>query len=289
MPVVTSSGDPLTGDPATGDSASGDPLPGDVGPGCPYPTDDALKLTSLLLGESGQPGEGLDVDGNASTCEPASDCSNGIDNNGGAGLALALNSTLTDAVTTGDVMSLLELRGADFSGNPFVLGAHDGELSGDNLGCAFQTEDCSYDVSPDGVDSTTCDLVHFLTNATISGDTLTAGSIADVFTLSLPLGNDEWIDLPLYMAQLEATVTVVDDRVTAATGILGAAFDRNDLFDELNALPAGTLPVNVSTIITVFNMLVDDDIDRDGDSSPDSVSIGFKFVAINGIIAGLIP
>lgn len=59
-------------------------------------------VTAIAVGETGTPGDGLDVDGNASSCAPFETCSDGIDN-AFAGLAGVVNGLYTDAVEKGEL------------------------------------------------------------------------------------------------------------------------------------------------------------------------------------------
>ena len=65
------------------------------------------KINSLILGKSGHPGEGLDIDENPDTCAPVEDCSAGIDNQLSS-LAAVAQPGLDEAIIQGTLNLVLE-------------------------------------------------------------------------------------------------------------------------------------------------------------------------------------
>jgi hypothetical protein len=241
----------------------------------------ALKATALRVGVSGRPGEGLDVDGDPSTCAPAGNCSGGI-NNALSLIATFVNADLEGAIDAGSLILLLELR--DFALNPFLLAVYTGELDPANAGCAVQTEACDYLVSASALDPLCEPLVRLPANRV--GNRIFAGGPGTVLPFDVPLG-DGVLSLTLYEVQLEGTLVVAGGEISSMAGILAGAVLRGELLAALEALPPGSLPLTPAELASLLEVLVPDDIDVDGDGTPDAMSIGLPLQAIRGHLSGV--
>ena len=244
-------------------------------------SDTVAKLTSILIGDGGHPGEALDLDGNPDTCTPSSDCSEGINNALGL-LAGIVNSELEGTVQEGSLILVTEFR--DFDRNPFDLGMYTADLDPGNESCNVQEDSCDYVVSRDTIDPDTCEPLIIL-SATRSGDLILGGGRGTIFPFEIPLG-ESVLTLVLYDVQLEGTITESDGHLTTFSGILGGAVRRTDLLAAINAVDPDSLPFPPSAIIGLLNSVVEDDIDTDDVEGPDAASIGLKVSGIRAQLVG---
>ncbi|MCB9728536.1 MAG: hypothetical protein H6744_18810 [Deltaproteobacteria bacterium] len=246
-------------------------------------SDDAVKLNFIALGDGGKPGEGLDLDGDATTCAPLSQpCSGGINNSLGA-LAGFANAPLADAVTGGDVMLLLEVR--EKTASTILLAAYQGELDASNPGCDYQTQTCAYRASSLTIDPKTCAPLVTLPG-TINGTQVVAGGKNSVFPFNLPLGGAS-LEITLYNVRFEGTATFVDGNLTALEGVLGGAAPKAALSAAVDQLPPDSLPAGIPlALIKSFIEELDTDIDADDDGIKESASLGLRVKAIDATITG---
>ena len=238
----------------------------------------AGRFTELAIGEGGYPGESLDLDDDPETCTPAGDCEGGINNSLGL-IAGLVNMTLSDAVTTGSLVLLVEFRRFDL--NPFEVAVYDGNFADND--CDGTAEVCDYLVGESLLDRDTCEPLVRLP-ATLSGETVTAGGAGTVFPFQIPLGGAT-LSLTLYQVRFEGTVRVNGDRIEMLDAVLAGAVRRSDLLAALSAVPEDDLPFPPDTIASLLDLVVVDDIDTNGDGEPDAASIGIR---VSGLGANLI-
>ncbi|MGM0575859.1 MAG: hypothetical protein ACQEXJ_09040 [Myxococcota bacterium] len=242
---------------------------------------DAAKADSVLIGDGGHPGEGLDLDDDPETCAPSTDCSGGI-NNGLGILAGMANDSLVDAVDDGSVMILLEFR--DLKQGSFTMAAYQADLDPANADCDFQNATCAYLVDPSLLDEETCEPMAALPG-TLDGDTIAAGGPESVFPFALPLTDGVELQLTIFNVRFEGTATLTDGQVTGVDGILGGAVPKETLLAAVDALPDdGDVPKD---LVKAFIDGLEADIDGDGDGTKESVSLGLKVHAIDATIAGM--
>ena len=244
-------------------------------------SDTVAKLTSILIGDGGHPGEALDLDGDPTTCTPNSDCSEGVNNALGL-LAGIVNTELEGTVQGGSLILVTEFR--DFARNPFDLGMYTADLDPGNAECSVQEDPCDYVVGRDTIDPDTCEPLIIL-SATRSGDLIIGGGRGTIFPFEIPLG-ESVLTLVLYDVQLEGTITEDDDGLATFAGILGGAVRRTDLLAAINAVDPDSLPFPPSAIIGLLNSVVEDDIDTDDVEGPDAASIGLKVSGIRAQLVG---
>jgi len=243
----------------------------------------AVKLTALRIGEGGHPGQALDLDLNPSTCAPASNCSAGRHNALGV-IAPFANEPLGESVAEGSLILVLDIDDVDL--NPFRLSLHQAELDPDNAACDVQAAACDYFVDGSSLRRDTCAPLVSLT-ATRAGSTITAGGRGTTFPFTLPFGESS-ITITLYDVRFEGTATIEGGRVTALTGVLGGAVPKAELLAALGSLPPGTLPVDAATVENLLRVLVQDDIDTNGDGRPDAASIGIPLQGIDARLTGVV-
>ncbi len=241
----------------------------------------AIKVTGLLIGDGGQPGQALDLDVNPATCAPRTDCSAGLHNALGVIGGFA-NDSLVDSVAEGSLMLVLDVD--NIALNPFRISIFQAELDADNADCDFQTEDCEYVVDRGTLDPDTCEPLVTLA-ATRAGNRITAGGRGTVFPFEIPLG-DAVLAITLYDVRFEGDIVIEDGVIVSLDGVLGGAVPRADLLAALEAVPAESLPVDPATIANLLNLLVVDDIDTDGDGTPDAASIGLPLTGIAASVVG---
>lgn len=241
----------------------------------------AVKLTALRIGTGGRPGEALDLDADPTTCAPSTNCSDGRHNALGA-IGPFANESLVEAVADGDFMLVLDID--NIALNPFRMAVFQGELAPSNPECDFQTEVCEYLVDRATLDPESCEPTVTL-DATRVGSTVTAGGPGTVFPFEIPFG-DSVLTITLYDVRFEGTIVIEDGAVVSLDGILGGAVPREDLLTALESVPADDLPLDPAAIANLLNVLVQDDIDTDGDGEPDAASIGLPISGIGAEVVG---
>ncbi len=96
------------------------------------------------------------------------------------------------------------------------------------------------------------------------------------------------LTITLYDARIEADGVVSGDQVTFIQGILAGAVPKQQLKDAIAALPPEVeLPMPKEQIIALLDLLVQADMDGNGDGQKESASIGIRLEGIAGLITGL--
>ncbi|MCB9521543.1 MAG: hypothetical protein H6699_11805, partial [Myxococcales bacterium] len=242
----------------------------------------AVKLTALRIGSGGRPGEALDLDLNPSTCSPPTDCSDGRHNALGV-IGSFVNPSLTESVADGSLVLVLDID--DIGLNPFQIAFHQGELDPVDSACTPADGGCRYRVSPATLTRDTCEPVVTL-EATRAGTAVSAGGRGTTFPFTLPFG-DASVTITLYDVRFQGTVTISGDRVTRLDGVLGGAVPRAELITALSSLPADSLPVDPASLEGLLRALVQEDIDVNGDGTPDAASIGLVVSGVDAVLTGL--
>ncbi len=245
-------------------------------------SNDGLKLKSLQIGISGEPGEGIDVDQNPATCAPPGSCSGGIDNTLSV-IASFANQPLSDAVTNGQVLLVVEV--GPLATNPVEVAVYAARLAPSNSTCNFQNATCDYLIDPSFLDPVSCEPVARLVG-TRSGNRLVAGGPGTRLPFIIPFG-DASLEVVIANLRIEADLTLQNGLAKAMTGILGGAVPKQNLLDGLATVPDDALPVPKDALITLVESLVENDIDSDANGSKDAASIGVKLIAIDGRLVGV--
>jgi hypothetical protein len=249
----------------------------------------ASKIVALSIADTGYPGDGLDLDGDPTTCQPETNgCSDGIDNALGplAGIPLA-NDAIKKSIDEGNLILVFEHRNLKTDGTAYGLAFYTAKLAGSNPTCDVQAATCDY-VADHNVFDHDCNPLVLLDNAKISGSKLTAGGKSYTFPFDLPLAGIA-LHLDLYFARVEATVTISGDKVTSMSGILAGAAPKEQIKSAVQALPDDQIPAPFTKqqILDLLDGLVVPDIDGDGDGVKESASLGIKFNAIGGRVVGI--
>lgn len=248
------------------------------------------KVASLVLGNGGYEGEGLDVDGSALTCAPADNCADGVDNQLGT-LGAIVNGSLVDSLDSGVIMLALEFAGFATGGfgEPFTLKMYTVRIDPSDEDCDWQKDECLYDVRADSFDEE-CHPLMMFDNAVISKDgSFTAGGPDAQFILSVPLFGLT-VQVPVYKARIEASVVTEAGLVHSVEGLIGGAVPKVKLMDAIDVIPDEEFEAtgyNKDFIKNTLGSIVEDDIDTDGDGMGDAASIGIRFKAIQGKLVGL--
>ena len=246
----------------------------------------ANKVTVLQMGTSGHPGQGLDLDNDPETCAPSTDCSGGIDNELGI-LAPFVNQAVTDAVENGYLMYVIEFQDFTEEGTPFPLHFHGADLASTDLLCDFQYDECSYYPIWASFDADCSPLVSF-DNAVLDGETLTAGGPEHHFALQFKLVGGGELEMAISGARLEATVQMTQggSQVFSMVGFIGGAVDKTELLIAVDKVPDEYFPIDKETVKDLLDTLITNDLDTDGDGTPDAASIAIRF---DTIPADLVP
>ena len=244
---------------------------------------DAVKATSIQMGNGGHAGEGLDIDQKPSTCAPASGCSGGIDNALGV-LSTVVNPAFVEQFQAGIGMLLMEFLNTQ-SSNSFQLALYGGALDPANTGCNFQQSKCDYLADSDMLDSQTCAPKAALP-ATLTGNTVQAGSTTSTFPFKSAIDGDTYLEIDVHMVRVNGKVTWLGDQVQTFTGLVGGAIRKDELIAGLVTIPADQMPVDKNIVIGLINFLTAD-IDTDNDGVKDALSVGLKVHAIDATITGV--
>ena len=203
-----------------------------IGDDTPDPlfTQYVLKASSLQIGASGTPGQGLDIDNDPNTCSPQPGCSGGIDNEL-ANLAAIANPALVDAVSSGSINLLFQL--SQFADGSQQVAGFVGELAlpASCTDVNDPNELCNYNVSPVGLTlGDTCRQESLISlpvsvsgtgtppSATASGD----GAIGTTFSLALDLGGFQ-VNLDIQNIKIRLDLNHDGSDVQSGSGILGGA------------------------------------------------------------------
>jgi len=249
-------------------------------------TDSVNKVVEMVIGADGTVGQALDVDGNPTTCSPASSCEGGLDNALSA-IGSFANDSFAESLEDGSIILLFEHAIEAVSGGVYSLHFYVGEV-GDPL-CNVQTDICSYYAQSAFVDED-CQPTISLDNAVIDNGYLQAGGPDVTIPLALPLAGSS-LNVVLYNVKVEGQVVIDGAKVVAMGGVLGGAVRKDDLTQALESLPPENLPagLDLATIISLLDVLVVADVDTDGDGVKDAASVGFPFTTLPGKIVDVIP
>lgn len=247
-------------------------------------SDPVSKTAILSFGVSGNPGQGLDIDGDQSTCQPVGSCVQGIDNTL-ATLAWIFNPELTQAVVAGEFALFLEHDEVDLTGGEYDLNFYYGELAAPGS-CNPTASGCHYDVYP-AIISGTCQALWGFGNARIEGTQFTAGGEDYEAPFFLVFG-DLRMQLTLQMAVLEATISLASGTVSSGQGVLAGAVNRQALVNAVAGAPSELFPPPYTQVILLqyLDLYLMPDVDVDGDGSKESVSLGMPFTLVTGILDG---
>lgn len=261
------------------------------------------KVTSFFIPGDGNAGSGLDLDANPETCSPPGDCSDGIDNALGL-LGSTVNAAFQDALVEGSLIYTIEFDGLNFTGDPFTMRIYMAHLDNESALCTcedengedienctpWQTESCEYEIFQSNFDPDCAVRVEF-TNASITGNVLTAGGPGNLFIVNGYLTGGEAINFVIFNATIEATITTGigsfgAETITSMTGIVGGGVPKQLIKDALNGTDA--IPQSVKILVTNYidNQILDD-LDIDGNGVPDAASIGIRFTTIPGVISSV--
>ena len=252
---------------------------------CPVtPTDHANKIVTLELMTDGNPGSGLDVDHDPSTCAPASSCGGGVDNALGV-VGFLLNPSVAESITSGVVKWVVDLDALTFDGQPFALHVYDSALDPTSAlpGCDFQAESCGYDVAQLSFDAL-CRANFSFDNAQIVDGVLVAGGDESLISMVLPLQGGSLLSMTIAWARVRAAYTAIDGKVTSLNAVIGGAIPKAQLVAAITGLDPAALPIDKEVALELLDTLVPPDIDLDGDGLAESISLGLRIATIPATI-----
>jgi hypothetical protein len=235
------------------------------------------------LGLDGNPGSGLDVDQDSSTCAPEGKCSQGIDNQLSM-LAGFLNSNLEKEVNNGGLILLAELSNVKTDGTPFTFALYAGKKASS---CDHSQGGCDY-LADDSTLTEDCEPLITLDNATIVNGKFTAGGPGYQFTLQVPLFGDNYLDIVLFNGTVIADIVLDGDQVVSVSnGVIGGAVPKSVFVTALEYVDPDDLPAPKATIVQLIDLIIKNDIDTGPPVGPDAASIGLLFEAVQGAIVGV--
>lgn len=249
--------------------------------GTPKYNDPVLAASTFTAGVSGNPGQGLDVDGNPSTCSPQGSCLQGIDNRFST-IAWLLNPGYTEVVGQGDLTIMLENRDAAFPEN---MSLYTGKRV--DPACDLDSSECDVLFFDESINAS-CTPVGTLQAPVMTGVALTAGGPDSVVPIRLVFGQLQ-IPISLYMAKVRATAELDDQgHPQTLTGVLGGCIIKSDLKVAISKIPDNqfTSPYTKEVVSAYVDTYLIADIDRTGGNSPDCISAGFVFTMSRAHIRG---
>ena len=248
--------DCTTGDQCIASVCTGNPTPACKSCGTISISGTALKATLMLLGESGYIGEGLDVDGNPDTCSPV-DCEAGIDNSLSV-LASILNPALKTSIDSGQNAPLVEFKNSGDNSAPFDIAVYNGIPDPNGpFGCNVLAEVCEYLILPGSL-KPDCKATLNVTDATLEGNTLTAGGAGTVLVMGLPLAPGEIQYIYIVGGRIEGQVTFAEDGVTIASmqGIVAGAVPKVALMESIATVtPTLFAPLSIDEVVALVDAL----------------------------------
>lgn len=251
----------------------------------------AAKVVELGIGANGEPGQGLDVDGDPSTCAPENSCSGGIDN-GLGGLSGVANSGIGEALAQGRLMLALDTPGL----SPAVAGVDDGfelrmytiYIDPVDQFCDWQQDICDYQVRTDSFDEQCRPLVS-LQGRLESDGTIRAGDGASSLALLIPLFGVD-VRINARSVRLEGTTEFdCEGRPVGLKGVLAGALLPDELQEALDTIPEEEFDaagVSKSFVLGALSLLAVD-FDSDGDGTADAISVGLVFSTHPGVLVGV--
>ncbi len=243
---------------------------------CDYSFGDAVnRVVTMKISTDTKAGNALDLDGNGSL------------DNSMAGIGGLANEPLQDAVDGGSVHLLMEHHGIKTDGGVYTMAVFIGELAAGFENCDFTADYCGYVADSSAIDLDECEALVQFDNASIFQGKLVAGGMPYKFPWQIPLSEATVLDITLFAARIEATVTVQQGLVTKMTGVIGGAIPKESFVSALDAVPEESLPLPKAMIMQLIQGLVKNDIDTDGNGSPDAASIAIQFEAIPAGIVGM--
>jgi hypothetical protein len=246
---------------------------------------DANKVVTLKIGESGHPGQGLDLDANPLTCAPEGNCSGGIDNELGI-LAAFVNPGLQQSLKDGYLTYVLEF--VDFAATgTFTVGFANAGLAESNPTCDFQAAQCDWVPFQEALDADCKTIVSF-DNAKLDGTKLTAGGPSYTFAMQASLIGGATMVIGITHARIEAAATLDSEgRIHDLDGTIGGGVAKAELMDTLSKLPDYVFPMPKKDVLDMLDTVIVNDLDVDADGTPDVASVNIRFTTIPAnIVAG---
>ena len=213
-------------------------------------------VTGLALGLDGNPGSGVDVDGNAGTCAPASNCSGGIDNQLAA-ISGILNPVIVEQLESASLKLLFQaddlINGSTIiSGFTGALAAAPGCAAGDPNDpntypvdpgnpadpCDYTADASSFfpDVRSTCKENALISLPVDITGAdTAPSATATGGGPSSSFTLNLPFGDGNFT-VTAAGVKVDADITHDTTDISEITGVLGGAVEHAVLVEAVASI-----------------------------------------------------
>ncbi len=253
----------------------------------------AAKLVDFQFGESGTPGNGIDVDDDPKTCAPQGDCSDGVDNAMSA-VGLLVNGPLDNSVKDGTLSFVAEFAGWQGEGKPFTLNMYYAVQTEASVaaGCQPLADVCHWYITQ-GALGPSCEAKVTFSNAMVKEGKITAGGAGEIFAMEADLIGGGDSTLYVQGARVEGTVTMTADgkAIDNILGVLGGAVPMTVIISVFNSLPEDAFPPGIGKqgALNLLQLLVEPDVDIDGDGKKESASIGLRFSAIGAVIDGMLP
>ena len=260
----------------------------------PSPT---FRMIDFHIGLDGNPGSGIDLDSNPSTCAPHPNlpvhdvgCSAGVDN-AMFYLGFLANGYLPGGEYGAATHILVELAGYAEDGCPFAVNFYPGNrVPADPPECPEEGV-CEFTVPAGGFD-VECRAVSRIGDAWVSGTHLSGGPLTEIYYLMLSVVGLDLL-IPVHRARIEADVVPGTSGPDSVSGIVGGYVIQTELMATFEAIPPEDYPYPYKdAVIELIQNLFDDgaivlDTDLDGDTTPEAASLGIAFDTVPVPILGL--
>lgn len=253
------------------------------------PTDRANKIIRLEISADGNPGSGIDLDNDPNTCAPVDACGGGVDN-ALAPLASILGNNIQASVDDGVVMWVVDFDAWDGTSAPFTMPVYDSGLADSNPFCDYLggprapeqvDEICLYSLAQLSFDAN-CEPYFAFNNARIVPPKISAGSPDTLIRMVLPLASGSLLGLTVAAARFEGAVTFdLNGNIASVNGLLGGAIPKIQLIQAVLELrPEDLGGFDPQTVVPLIDLLIENDIDLDGDGLDDAASIAIRITTI---------
>ena len=248
--------------------------------------DYASRVNTFAIPEGGNPGSGLDLDNNPETCSPAENCSEGVDN-AMSSLGTLINPSLQTALNDGEMNYLVEYVGLEDFNQPFTMRVYIGATDYDPT-CVDDI--CEYEATWDNF-TPDCKLRMEFTNTILKEDgSFEAGGPGSLFVVKGKISGSD-ITFVIFNSQVVGKVEyTVDDSGKIVVdkiinGLVGGAVPKTLLKETLEE--TNIIPTLKNLLYNYLDNKIPEDLDLDGNGSPDASSVSVRFTGEKAKIIGI--
>ena len=252
----------------------------------------AQRIVSLAIASGGFPSQAMDVDGDSSTCAPNGSCDSGCDSQLSTVFQqmehiLDVNGELEASIADESSLVAFVAPGWNEEGQPFSISVFFADFEPECTSLFDPTCECQ--LQWESLNPTTGTPRMEIHNARVIDGVLTAGGMDQTATVVFPLSEDIFLELPLRMVQLEADIDGEMSDLQWKNGRIGFVLNKEEITAAIESVPEGSdFDSYKSTATNLVDMLVQPDIDSNGDGELDSASLGLAFETLHVNVTGFV-